>query len=341
MALNIADSAAFIAGLRAKIIALNDASAVSEHIGQIDFHSCPACYATLDTEDGASKFACRLCKTPFDSERSRGRIVALINDTALQLKQSEVLQTRREAQLTELDGAVGEIQTEWSKAARDLLALQKVPTSESQEHLRKLHRQTGYLDSQVEHLDDRRKLLEQIAEISRKTNELNNLITRLRSQNDALRASQQKRLVEAYAAIADEIRLLLKSDLRRQDSFENPQSIEFDFATNRISVDGQTYFSASSRVILKSSFFIGFLAAATKKSFFRHPRFCMIDTIEDKGMEPPRSHNFQLQIARISKESKVDHQIIFATAMIAPALDEPEYTVGKFSTRDSPSLAIA
>ena len=66
VALNIADSAALIAGLRAKIIALNDASAVSEHIGQIDFHSCPACYATLDTEDGASKFACRLCKTQFD-----------------------------------------------------------------------------------------------------------------------------------------------------------------------------------------------------------------------------------------------------------------------------------
>jgi hypothetical protein len=59
----------------------------------------------------------------------------------------------------------------------------------------------------------------------------------------------------ACTAIADEIRTLLRNDLRRQDSFENPNSIEFDFGANRISVDGQTYFSASSRVILKTSFF--------------------------------------------------------------------------------------
>ena len=67
---------------------------------------------------------------------------------------------------------------------------------------------------------------------------------------------------------------------------------------------------------------------------------CLIDTIEDKGMEPQRSQNFQLQLLRISKEAKVEHQIIFATAMIVPDLDEPEYTVGKFSTRDDFTLAI-
>jgi hypothetical protein len=140
--------------------------------------------------------------------------------------------------------------------------------------------------------------------------------------------------------IADEIRTLLRNDLKRQDSFVNPQNIQLDFAGNRISVDGHTYFSASSRAILRSSFFLGFFAAATKDPQFRHPRFVMLDTIEDKGMEAARSHNFQHQILRISKDAKVEHQIIYATAMIAPDLDDPEFTVGKASNLSNPTLNI-
>ena len=68
--------------------------------------------------------------------------------------------------------------------------------------------------------------------------------------------------------------------------------------------------------------------------------FCMIDTIEDKGMEPQRSHNLQMQIARVSAESKVEHQIIFATVMIAPDLDDEHYTAGEFSTRDDPTIKV-
>jgi len=66
----------------------------------------------------------------------------------------------------------------------------------------------------------------------------------------------------------------------------------------------------------------------------------MIDTIEDKGMEPERSHNFQNQILRKSKESKVEHQVIFATAMISPDLDDEEFLIGRFYTRDQPTLEI-
>jgi hypothetical protein len=66
----------------------------------------------------------------------------------------------------------------------------------------------------------------------------------------------------------------------------------------------------------------------------------MIDTIEDKGMEPERSHNFQNQILRVSKDAKCDHQIIYATAMIARDLDDDEFLIGRFTTRDEPTLAI-
>jgi hypothetical protein len=66
----------------------------------------------------------------------------------------------------------------------------------------------------------------------------------------------------------------------------------------------------------------------------------MIDTTEDKGMEPERSHNFQNQILRVSREAKVEHQIIYATAMISPDVDDEEFLIGRFSRRDDPTLNI-
>jgi hypothetical protein len=66
----------------------------------------------------------------------------------------------------------------------------------------------------------------------------------------------------------------------------------------------------------------------------------MLDTIEDKGMEAIRSQNFQRLIVAISESSKVQHQIIYATAMIAPELNDPRYTVGTASTHDQRTLRI-
>ena len=337
--LAMANSNAFIANLEHKIDALNKSDSVAAHIGDVRFSVCPACFAALDNDP--SQFACHLCKTPFDTERARGRIVGLINDAAIQLRQSRLLQSDRENDLARLESKVVSLTADWERASERLAFLRKLPSTELAEELRKLNRQLGYVDSEVNNLKKTAELAGLVASLTARRNELNDEITKLKSKNEALRVSQEKRLSQSYTRISDEVRTLLKNDLRRQDSFENPKAIDFSFAKNEISVDGHTYFSASSRVILKSSFFVGFLAAALKDSAFRHPRFVMIDTIEDKGMEPERSHNFQNQILKISKESRVIHQIIFATAMISPDLDDDEFTIGKYSTRDDPTLKIA
>jgi hypothetical protein len=266
--------------------------------------------------------------------------VSFINDTAIQLKQSRLLQGKRLERATALDEKLRTLEDYWQKVARRLSELQRLPSTERVERLRELHRRAGYVERQLEDLVEKARLIELVEQLSSRKTALSEEIARLRSENDKMRYAQEQRLSRAYTLIADEIRELLHKDLRRQDSFEGAQNVEFDFGANRITIDGQVYFSASSRVILKNSFYLGFLTAATKAPFFRHPRFCMIDTVEDKGIEPVRSHNFQLLMATMSEQSKVDHQIIFATAMIAPDLDDERYTVGKYSTRDDMTLAL-
>lgn len=336
--LAIADSGNYIRSLDQKIAALDDAAAAAEHLGDVRFGVCPACLSPIASTTDDSH--CHLCKAEFHDDRGSERIVAIINETAIQLRQSNILQEDRTKRVSEYETQLSQLRNEWQLASAKLAAAQRLPSTEIRERLRELNRTAGYLQRQIEDLARKEEIASIVADISARKDALNNQINQLRSDNDRLEASQERQLTRAKTLIADEVRDLLRHDLRRQDSFENPRNIQFDFASNTITVDGHTYFSASSRVILKSSFFLGFFAAATSDKSFRHPRFVMIDTIEDKGMEPERSHNFQNQILRKSQKANVEHQIIYATAMISPLLDDEDYLVGRYYTRDEPTLAI-
>jgi hypothetical protein len=336
LSLAIADSDAFIATLEEKLSAMNDASATVEALGEVKFTYCPVCQAPI--ADDVPAGVCHLCHTPFDPQRSRSRLAAFINDTAIQLRQSRLLQQDRRGR-TEVE--LNELERTWRRASERLRELQRLPSTEARSQLRELQRRAGYLQRQLEDLDERMKAVALAHELSERKAQLSETIGRLKAENESIQAEQQQRLRRAYSIISTEVLYLLRHDLRRQDSFENPQRIDFSFEQNKISVDGQTYFSASSRVVLKNSFFCGFLFAAVKERFFRHPRFCMLDTVEDKGMEPERSHNFQMLVAELSASADVRHQIIMGTSMIAPDLDDERYTVGRYSTRDEFTLDLA
>lgn len=234
-----------------------------------------------------------------------------------------------------------EIEEAWSRASRRLANLQRLPSGELRAKLRELSREAGYLERRAEDIEGKAEFAKEINELSERKNVLNSQISQLKTRNEILRAGQENRLGQAYSLIEKQILYLLHHDLRRQDAFVGAERVEFSFSSNTLTVNGQSYFSASSRVILRSSFFIGFLFAATADRSFRHPRFCILDTIEDKGMEQGRSHNFQKLIVERSKNATVEHQIIFATAMIAPELNTPEFTVGKISTLDNPTIKIS
>ncbi|MGE4046493.1 MAG: AAA family ATPase [Acetobacteraceae bacterium] len=335
-ALDIADSDRFLASLEGKLEALSDASAVANVIVDMHFRFCPACQAPLNDEHPTG--TCHLCKSPFDPERAKARVAAQINETAIQIRQSRLLQQERAKRLERLDSELNELDARWRVASARLREFSRLPSSEIQDRLRRLQRQAGYLERQLEDLDHRTETIALVSRLSARKEELSTEIGRLRASIDTARASQQQRFEKAKTAIADEVLNLLHNDLRREESFEYAKQVNFDFAANRIKVDDQSYFSASSRAYLKTSFSAGFLFAATKDRLFRHPRFCMIDIVEDKGMEPDRTRNLQIQIAERCQNAPSRHQLIFATSMIAPELEDERFTVGRFSTRDNHTL---
>lgn len=137
-------------------------------------------------------------------------------------------------------------------------------------------------------------------------------------------------------------RNLLQRDLPREAAFAEAEHVQFDFGLNRISVDGRRNFAASSNVFLKNVFHAAFLQASTQHGYLRYPRLAIFDNVEDKGMEPERSHNFQRLVRELSETAEAEHQVILFTSMIAPEFEnEPALLIGPHYTHESKTLRFA
>jgi hypothetical protein len=196
------------------------------------------------------------------------------------------------------------------------------------------------LERQLEDLAEKAAVIERIDALSRARQQLNNEINDLKEKIEVGERQQRDQLNRAYTRISSNTVEMLHSDLLRQDTFSTASSIAFSFGDDRIAVEGESFFSASSMVYLRNSFFAAFLKSALEDAKFRHPRFLMLDTIEDKGMEPERSHHFQTLLAEMSEASGVEHQLIYATAMIAPELEKSTFVVDRFYTHEDRSLKL-
>ena len=169
---------------------------------------------------------------------------------------------------------------------------------------------------------------------------LNEQITTLKEDIRAISSAQDKRRRFAYTTIADNVVGLLQRDTGDQDAFVDAKSFAFSFGNDAMSVDGKSNFAASGLVILKNSFHLGLLMASLQDPQFLLPRFMMFDNIEDKGMVPERSWNFQRLICSASAASKAAHQIILTTSMLDPELEGSVALIGPAYSQQNRTLAI-
>jgi DNA repair exonuclease SbcCD ATPase subunit len=336
--LEIADSAEFILALETKLDQLRDSAITAKSLKSISFIYCPSCFAPV--EEASTDHACSLCKTPFDKERAQSRILAVINETGIQLKQSRSLQQFRNEQVMDLDAKVSRAKARWNAVSERYRLINRTPSTELRSRARELYSRAGYLERQLEDLSQKQIVLERIEALSKRRAMLTSEISDLSELIDAGERAQKEQLLKAYSLISKNAAKLLRQDLLRQDIFAKADRVDFNFGADRLAVNGESFFSASSMVYLRNSFFAGFLDASIQDPSFRHPRFLMLDTIEDKGIEPERSHHFQNLLAKMSDSNPVEHQLIYATSMISPQLAKSDYVVDRFYTHDSRTLAL-
>lgn len=325
---------AFLTDLTEKI---SHASSSSQIIGEIDFTHCPSCLSELkDHEDGV----CRVCGSPKSPEDERSRYLQIKIDFEIQHRESIQL---KDAKTQEHQEKKLDLQRErrlYENLSTDFAALYDLSSSPRESFLAQCNQKLGQLEQETKYLQRLLEIATEITRLSAEKAALNETIEALKSRNAALAREGDQRKRKAQTLISSTATKILAQDLPRQEEFRSPQSVSLNFRDDAISVDGNMNFAASSNVILKNTAILALFSAATLDEDFYHPRFLLMDNVEDKGMEEKRSHNFQSLIVQASRTARFEHQIIFTTSMMNPELDLEQFVVGPRYTHEKKTLEL-
>lgn len=308
-------------------------------IGSIEFTHCPACgeALNLDPEIGC----CSLCGSKSDVEKEKSRYNKIRLDLEIQNRESKQLlasklgdfelfsQSRRLLHKKYGDELSG-FELKFSGANGPREAFLAARTS-----------RVGYIDSDTSYLLQSLNLASEIDTLNSKKEDLESQLDRLKQREMVLNRKADGRRHKAYAEISNTASSILHEDLDRQEEFKSAQTVTLNFRDDAIFVDEKINFAESSNVFLKNTAILSMFLSSSDDHEFFHPRFLLLDNIEDKGMEVARSHLFQEIIVKRATEIKIPYQIIFTTSMMNPALDLDDYTIGPAYTKEQRTLALS
>jgi DNA repair exonuclease SbcCD ATPase subunit len=334
----IADSEQFIKAVEGKSEALEESVLTREALGEIFFESCPACHQQVVPPENAK--LCPLCKAERPEASVGSQLLRFRQELSLQVTESQKLQAERRESRNRIAARLPVLYTKRTELQLRHADLATRPSPPQEAIVHDAYRRIGYLDREIEDIQKRIQMANTYRALSERKAQLVAELSRLEDEISERQSHRERREAEAKSEIIKTTAALLESDLKREKGFTQVESVQFSFAANKIEINGRANYSASSTVVIKNAFHLALLLSSTRKAFFRYLRIALFDNIEDKGMEEVRSRNFQKLIVEASKDTEVEHQVIFTTSMIDPSLDTPEFVVGDFYTEENKSLKM-
>jgi len=314
------------------------AESTFQAIGGIEFTRCPACLSHL--KPVSDPHVCNVCGQYTDPEEDKSKYNQVRLDLEIQLRESKQLFAEHEARLTKDRVELRRVKRSYSQNLSEYSTKFDLSSSPREAFLAERYQRIGQIDQELTHLTEMLSVAEEVQSLSQRKQELQGEITDLSDRRKALERRAQNRRSKALNAVSEWGRLLLRSDLDRQPEFENPKLVELNFRDDAMFVDGQMNFAESSNVFLKNTAIFSLFMAAGNDELFNHPRFILLDNVEDKGMEVERSHLFQRLIVEHSTELRERHQVIYTTSMMNPELELDDYVIGPHYTHDKRTLRL-
>ena len=324
---------AFLGDLKEK---LSFAEATFDAVGSIEFTRCPACGEEIDAN--TPKNHCVVCKSPLDAEKEKSRYNQIRLDLEIQTRESSQLIDQKQSELKENRRLLRRLRREHERCLAEFEMKYSGGNSPREEFLAKRVNRLGHIDAEIDFLLKSVEIADEISRLNSEKTRLAEIIDDLKARITALEKDAQERRLAALTLISDFGTMILSQDIERQPEFREADNVDIDFKNDSISVGGLVNFAESSNVILKNTAILSLFLAAGKDPMFNHPRFLLIDNIEDKGMEEIRSHNFQRIVVEHATEIKMPYQVIFTTSMMNPKLELDDYTIGPAYTSDNRSL---
>ncbi len=334
ISVELVETELFVTSLYDRKIALDQSRLTYSSLGAVQFKYCPACLQLVSEHEHSG---CRLCKTEkHDGNRDLG-YVQMLNELNFQVRESEALIKEFRDKLDEINGRLPKINRQIEEAKFEYQELEV--TAEAKDAiLSGIASEMGFCKSQILALEDRREHVNKVESLRQEKEKANTLIQQIQDKLDQINARQANRYNEVYGSIETIASQLLAQDGSYEPTFDEVEEVTFDFAKDKMFVNGRSKFSASSMVVMKNSIRLAIFLHAVEDKFARLPNFLIMDNIEDKGMVDERSHNFQRLIVSECGKLKNDYQLIFTTSMIAPELNDTDMVVGPFYEKGTHTL---
>lgn len=336
---NIEDSENFIVSLENRITALENSIVTRNSLSEFPLVNCPVCLSKIEKSDDDTK--CHLCKQKLQRPEETSVTLRMKHELEQQLIESKKL---LKLKISDLENEKINFSQE-SFSNRQLQnrydeLITKADSSRN-ENIDNLLRRKGSVETAVSQLY---KDLETVNIYNQLINAKTEVQINL-DKNKRIFGEKKYKMHKRSELAADMIQKhgikLLKSDIHREEAFNDAKLIQVDFDRDTFLLNGRNQYSASSIALLKNSIHLALLFSSLDLTFFRYPRLLIIDNIEDKGMEPSRSQNFQRVISEYSNKFDVEHQIIFTTSMIDSSLDIKELCVGDKYSDTNKSLKFS
>ncbi|OBU41676.1 hypothetical protein AYY25_01010 [Photobacterium phosphoreum] len=337
MMYDIDDSEQFIKELENKQKSLQDAILVNSSLKGFIFDTCPCCQNKLKNR---LHNECSLCGNELIEEGTNKNLLRMKNEIDLQLIESNKILLKDKIDFNNLKQEKKQIRTELRKTIVESSSVITSLNSNNENLLYSNYQQIGSLEEKILHLDKIKELLESISLLTNERDEIQLKINRLKDNIEKKKNLYRIREPEIKKIISEELISILRLDIGSEKEFKQAETVDFDFASNSISINGKSAFSESGMIFLYNSFKLALLLASLKKEYVRIPRFMILDGIENGGMEDSRSKNFQKIIHDKLLNSNVEFQIIFATKSIEPSLDNCDYIIGDTFSENKKSLNV-
>lgn len=331
----LVDTKQFLDSLEYRIESLSQSKAIHNELGSIEFKYCPSCFSVLERNHNHA--ACSLCKSSTQDREKDIAYVQMSNEINFQIAESKKIIEKYEKKSVYLSTEIKSIKKDIDFAKYEYLQLASYSDSKTA-LISDASIEIGFYKSQVVNLEEKLSLISRVERLIDIKNQYQEDINMIQENLERLDEANKNRRQDVILSIEQIAQDLLRADGGYENQFDNPSEIFFSFSRDNMAVNGRSKFSASSMVVLKNSIRLAMFLHAAEDDFSRFPNLLIMDNIEDKGMVPERSQNFQRTLVNACESLNNEYQVIFSTSMIDENLDNTSLCVGPYYERGSHSL---
>ncbi|WP_423740514.1 AAA family ATPase [Flavobacterium columnare] len=334
----ISDNEFFIETLNEKLKALKNSVITREFLNNFPLHYCPECLSQIKEEKNESK--CKLCKETIDSSYGITQARRMEQEISFQINESNLVQKHLKLSIDKIKPLLKK-ETSSLNYYQDLFDEEvKDVKSSNQEKLEKLYIDKGFIEGEIMQFRTMYENAEYYSNMLVKRDELIKEKENIEYYIRITETKQNNLKVSIENQIKSEALYLLNNDLHRQDEFKNANDFHVDFSNNMAFLSNEySKYSASSNFYLKITARFSLFLSSLSIPEMRYPRFILADNMEDKGIEEARAQNFQkILIERLSSFDSNSYQVIYTTSYITDVLNQSNYVVGDFYTKENRTL---